>query len=235
MTNIKFKIDTKKLYKDLNKVLEQKAKEINLKNKVEEEGGKMRVLAETEKELLKILISKLENGYTCTITYDILPEYIATQLKDLLLNLKYSGYCATFDQWLGGAQITLTPEGINYFENEGKYTKMRDKASININNLNANNSIITFGDVYDSNFNIDNSYNEINDLIEQYGANDKVELRQLLDEVKEYVENIVESKSVGKNKSLFTRMGNHIQKHQWFYQAILTFIGSAITKIMSGQ
>ena len=39
MASINFKFDTKKLEKDLNKVLEQKAKEINLKNKVEEEGG----------------------------------------------------------------------------------------------------------------------------------------------------------------------------------------------------
>ena len=103
----------------------------------------MRVLTDTEKELLKILISKLDNNYTCIITYDMLPEYIASQLKDLLLILKYSGYCASFNQWLGGAQITLTPEGINYFENEEEYKKMRDKSSININNLNANNSIIT--------------------------------------------------------------------------------------------
>ena len=73
--------------KDLNKVFEQKAREINLKNKVEEEGGKMRILTETEKELLKILILNLENknSYTCTITYDVLPEYISPQLKDLLL------------------------------------------------------------------------------------------------------------------------------------------------------
>ena len=79
MASIKFKFDTKKLEKDLNKVFEQKAREINLKNKVEEEGGKMRILTETEKELLKILILNLENknSYTCTITYDALPEYIS--------------------------------------------------------------------------------------------------------------------------------------------------------------
>jgi len=132
MASINFKFDTKKLEKDLNKVLEQKAKEINLKNKVEEEGGNMRILTETEKELLKILISNLKNGngYTCTLTYDVLPEYIAPQLKDLLLTLKYSGYCASFNQWLGGAQITLTPEGINYFENEEEYKKMKNKIII---------------------------------------------------------------------------------------------------------
>ena len=237
MASIKFKFDTKKLEKDLNKVFEQKAREINLKNKVEEEGGKMRILTETEKELLKILILNLENknSYTCTITYDVLPEYISPQLKDLLLTLKYSGYCASFSQWLGGAQITLTPEGVNYFEKEEDYKKMKSKPSININNLNASNSIITFGDVYDSNFNIDNSYTEISKLIDQYGGDDKEELKNLLEEVKDYVENILESKSVGKNKSLFTRIGNHVKKHQWFYQAVVTFIGNAVIKIMSGQ
>ena len=112
---------------------------------------------------------------------------------------------------------------------------MKSKPSININNLNASNSIITFGDVYDSNYNIDNSYTEISKLIDQYGGDDKEELKNLLEEVKDYVENILESKSVGKNKSLFTRIGNHVKKHQWFYQAVVTFIGNAVIKIMSGQ
>ena len=162
-------------------------------------------------------------------------ERKASQLKDLLLILKYSGYCASFNQWLGGAQITLTPEGINYFENEEEYKKMRDKSSININNLNANNSIITFGNVFDSNFNIDNSYKKINELINQHGADDKEELKQILDETKDYVDNILETKIVGKNRALFTRIGDHIKKHQWFYQAIVTFIGNTIIKVMSGQ
>lgn len=112
---------------------------------------------------------------------------------------------------------------------------MKNKSSISINNLNANNSIITFGDVYDSNFNIDNSYNEINKLIEEYGADDKDKLRNILNEVKDYAENIIDTKTVGKNKALFTRIGDHLKKHQWFYQAIVTFIGNTIIKVMSGQ
>lgn len=235
MASIKF--DTKKFEKDLKKIIEQKNKEIILKKQVESEGGKMRILKDTEKELLKIILSKKNENYTSTILYDDLPPYISEQLSDLLQILKYSGYCASVVRWMGGAQVTLTPEGINYFEKEEEYkkTNMGMGANININNLNANGSNINFGNVYDSTFNIDNSYKELERLIDENGNEDKEELKAILEEVKDYIDNISQSKTIGKNKSLFTKIGDHFQKHQWFYQSIVNLIGAEVIKVMSGN
>lgn len=234
MTSIKFKIDTKKFERDLNKIIEEKNKEINLKNVVVEGGTTMRILKDTERELLEILISKKSEEYTCIIDLTELPEYIESQLKDLLTILKYYGYCANFHLWMGGAQVTLTPEGINYFEREEEYKKMSDKSNINIEKyINNGNNII--GNVFDSTFNIDDSYSEIENIIEEKGKEDSEELKLILSDIREYLENINDSKYITTNKSLFKRIENHIQKHQWFYQMVVNMLGTAIMNRMGGD
>lgn len=229
------KFDTRKFERDLNKIIQKKNKEIVLKNEVESRSDTMKILNDTEKELLKIILDKVGNGYTCTITHNDLPEYISAQLGDVLSVLKYSKYVARFDQYIGGCHITLTPEGINYFEKEDEYMKNNNIPNINIETLYADGSNINFGNVYDSNFNIDNSYNEIEKMIEKKGGDDKDQLQQILLEVKDYIENITTLKTIPKNTSLFTRIGNHIQKHQWFYQSITSMLGAAVIKTMNGN
>lgn len=232
---VTIKFDTNKLEKDLNKIIQKKNKEIVLKQEVESRSGTAKILNDTEKELLKIILSKVDSGYTCVITHNDLPEYISAQLGDMLLILKYSKYIARFEQYLGGCHITLTPEGIHYFEKEDEYMKSNNAPNINIETLYANGSNINFGNVYDSNFNIDNSCNEIEKLIEEKGKEDKEELQQILREVKDYVENVVTLKTISKNTGLFTRIGNHVQKHQWFYQSIISMLGTAIINTMGGK
>lgn len=228
------KFDTKKLEKNFSKMVKNINNEITIKREVESRHGNMKVLKKTEKELLSILISK-ENNYTSTITYDELPNYISTQLKDLLTALKYAGYVANFIQWMGGSQVTLTPEGLSYLEMENEYIKNNAMTNVSIGTLNASGSNINFGTVYDSNFNIDNSYQKVESMIEEKGNEDKEELKQILNEVKDYIDNINESKVVSKNTGLFKRIGNHIKKHQWFYQCIVNMLGNAIIAKMSGN
>lgn len=235
MSTIKFKFDTKKFEKDLNRIIEKKQNEINLKNQIESENENMRLLKDTEKELLKILLSKDLNDYTCIITYDDLPSYINNQLDDLLKILKYSGYCASYNRWLGGAEVTLTPEGINYFEKENEYKETANKPNISIGTINANGGYINFGNVYDSTFNIDNSYNYLEQMIEEKGNEDKDDLKEILEEVKDYIDNICQTRTISKNKGLFNRIGSHLEKYQWFYQSVIELIGNSILGIMQGK
>ena len=76
---------------------------------------------------------------------------------------------------------------------------------------------------------------EIEKLIEEKGKDDKEELQQILREVKDYVENVITLKTISKNTGLFTRIGNHVQKHQWFYQSIISMLGTAIINTMGGK
>ena len=113
---------------------------------------------------------------------------------------------------------------------------MKGKNNINIQNFNANGSNINFGTVYDSNFNIDNTFQRLEETIEERAKDeDKEELMNIIQEIKDYIDNINESKVISKNTGLFKRIGKHIQNYQWFYQTVVTVIGNSIMKIMSGN
>lgn len=109
------------------------------------------------------------------------------------------------------------------------------KPNIHIESFHADGSNISFGNVYDSNFSIDNSYNELLERINKEPDSDKGELKNILLEVKDYIDNITNLKTITKNTGLFTRIDNHFQKHQWFYQGIINLIGTAVINSMSGK
>lgn len=241
MSNIKIKFDTKKLQRDLekslNKVIQKENEKIMIKKIVSERGENMKLLNDTEKELLKLILESNHDGYTYSGTVEKFPEYITNQIKKLFSILEECGYAAKTYCWIGGSwQVILTPLGVNYFDKEEEYKKVNEKSNINIQNFNANGSNINFGTVYDSNFNIDNTFQRLEETIEEKAKDeDKEELMNIIQEVKDYIDNINESKVISKNTGLFKRIGKHIQNYQWFYQTVVTVIGNSIMKIMSGN
>ena len=64
-------------------------------------------------------------------------------------------------------------------------------------------------------------------MIDEKGGEDKEELLELLEEVKELLENIQTSRSIPKQKKLFQRISDHVAKHGWFYGAIVQLLGTA--------
>ena len=241
MSSIKIKFDSRKLQRDLeknlNKVIQKENEKIMIKKIASERGENMKILNDTEKELLKLILESNHDGYTYSGTVEKFPEYITNQIKKLFSILEECGYAAKTYCWLGGGwQVILTPLGVNYFDNEQEYIKMKGKNNINIQNFNANGSNINFGTVYDSNFNIDNTFQRLEETIEERAKDeDKEELMNIIQEIKDYIDNINESKVISKNTGLFKRIGKHIQNYQWFYQTVVTVIGNSIMKIMSGN
>lgn len=196
--------------------------------------GNMKVLNEVEKELLKIIIDNKKSDYDSSFKINGLPSYISSQIKDLLANLKNSGYCAAFNVWIDGScQVTLTSLGISYFDKEDEYINSASNNNFNIGTINLNDSNLNLGIINNSTSNINSSYTELERLIEEKGENEKSELYEILTQVKEYIENINETKIVEKNKNLFTKIGVHIKKHQWFYHEIVTLVGKTILNVMS--
>lgn len=234
------KFNTKKferdLNKSLNKVLQDKVEQIKIKNEVESRGNGMKLLNETEKELLSIILKCDHNTYTYRGTHEIFPEYISSQLIKLFSILEECGYVAESHYWIGGSwMVTLTPMGVNYFENEEKYKTMNEKSmgNISIGILNATGSNVNMGNVFDSNFSITSNYEKIGKQIsENAEGKDKEELHQILNEVKDYVDNILDTKTVGKNTSLFNKIGKHAEKYKWFYQTLTNLVGNAVITAM---
>ena len=69
--------------------------------------------------------------------------------------------------------------------------------------------------------------------IEEKGGEDKEELRDLLEEIKELCDNIQANKSLPKSKSLMNRISKHFETHGWFYGAAVQLIGTAAMQVMT--
>lgn len=61
----------------------------------------------------------------------------------------------------------------------------------------------------------------------KHGGDDKADLYELLDEVKELIENMQTSRSIPKQKKLFQKLSDHMAKHGWFYGAVVQLLGTA--------
>lgn len=94
---------------------------------------------------------------------------------------------------------------------------------------------MVFGNVSGSTLSVDNSIHEIERMIDEQGGEDAAELHELLDEVKELIENMQTSRSIPKQKKLHQRLSDHFAKHGWFYGAVIQLLGTAaITMLGAG-
>lgn len=130
--------------------------------------------------------------------------------------------------------LDLLPTAISYFEDkhaaldkQDRREKERQQSIVNYGNL-------VFGNVTGSTLTVDNSIHQIEQDIDEKGGEDKEELHELLDEVKELIENIQSSRAIPKQRKLFEKISNHIQKHGWFYGAVIQLMGTAIMGMIGG-
>lgn len=196
-------------------------------------------LPDNAKELLKKLIEVESNNGKLD---EILNEEIKNDKTDKIVRgiigtLKYNGLLNV--SWGSGivSYAELTNEGRNYFEREKKYMEQMEKNNrpfINIQSL-ENSGFLNMGSITDSNITINNSIEQVKSDIEKNGENDKEELFQVLEEVKDYIDNLKDTKSIAKNTGLFKRIGQHFEKHQWFYSEIVALLGQAILLLMGKQ
>lgn len=196
-------------------------------------------LPDNAKELLRKLLEVESNNGKLD---EILNEEIKNDKTDKIVRgiigtLKYNGLLNVF--W--GSDIVsyaeLTNEGRNYFEREKKYMEQMEKNNrpfISIQSL-ENSGFLNMGSIIDSNITINNSIEQVKSDIEKNGENDKEELFQILEEVKDYIDNLKDTKSITKNTGLFKRIGQHFEKHQWFYSEIVALLGQAILLLMGKQ
>lgn len=193
-------------------------------------------LVNSEKDLLRNIIKiDKENGNITAF----LKEKIDTDKKDI-----YRGIIGTLNSngliKVGWADDTvyyadLTQAGRSYFEREKKFYEKLSSKNI-YNNINATGNTVFMGDIISSNINTDNSVSKIEQEIEEKCDNedDKQELKKILEETKEIIENIQNSKHIDKRKSFFQKLTDHFAKHGWFYAEIVSLLGQATLKSLGG-
>lgn len=90
------------------------------------------------------------------------------------------------------------------------------------------------GNVNNSTVSIENSIIDLQKRIDSQGGADTEELKEILEDVKELIENIESSRLIPKQKQLFKKLSDHASKHGWFYAEIVSLLGQHIITMLGG-
>ena len=188
-----------------------------------------RIMDATAEEILNCLLNcegrrDTHVNYSC----NIFPQYVHFSVGVELEKLIQYGMIGNLTDWDNGGMLDLMPPALSYFQNKEEALnrqKKREEESKMQNITNYGNLI--FGNVSGSTLTVDNSIHQIEQAIDEKGGEDKEELHELLDEVKELIENIQSSRTIPKQRKLFQKISGHIDKHGWFYGAVLQLLGTA--------
>lgn len=194
-----------------------------------------RIMDKTAEEMLKCLLgcSGRKDAHV-NFSDDIFPSYVQMSVGLELEKLTQYGMIGGLLSFDNGGMLDLLPPAFSYFEDkqaaldkQGRREKERQQSIINYGNL-------VFGNVSGSTLTIDNSIHQIEQTIDEKGGEDKADLYELLDEVKELIENIQSRRSTPKQKRLFEKISGHMEKHGWFYGAVVQLLGTAVIGMISG-
>lgn len=202
--------------------------------------GGMRIMDPSSEEILRCILSAYDGNENREVRGNdtIIPTAYQSSLSLEFEKLKMYGIFTSVCVYISAVwEVTIAPQGLTYFEDKiqaEEKEKIMQKSSINIGSIVATGSNLILGDAVNSNLSIDNSMQRIEDEINEKGGEDSEKLKELLDEVKELIENMQESRHIPKNKSLFERLSNHLEKHGWFYGEVVGLIGAAAMQMLQG-
>ncbi len=203
--------------------------------------GGMRIMDSAAEEVFRVILNIYDGNEQRHVygTYDTIPETYHNSISLEFEKLKMYGVVSSVHNYIGEWDAILSPQGLTYFEDkkaaqEKEETIQKQKGAINIGSITANGGNVFLGDVTSSSFSIDNSISDIAQEISEKGGDDAEELKAILDEVKELIENIEDSRHIPKSKGLFQRITGHLDKHGWFYAEIVGLLGTTAMTLLQG-
>jgi len=193
----------------------------------------MRIMDKTSEDMLNCLLKcERKQNNQISFEYDIFPEYVQMSILLELEKLTQYGMIGGVMKWMSGGMLDLLPTAITYFEDKEKaiaiWEQQREQKMQSI----VNYGNIIYGNVSGSTISVDNSIHQIEKAIEENGGDDKEELREILEEVKELVDNMQTSRSIPKQKKLFERLSKHLEMHGWFYGSVVQLLGTAALSLL---
>ena len=199
--------------------------------------GGMRIIDSAAKEILQTILGEYKDNPAHFVhgSYDVIPQQYQRRFDLELEKLSMYGMISNPADWKVEWEATLMPQGLTYFDDEKKAYEREETSkqkNISIGNLIANGSNVVLGNSIGSTFSIDNSISQIEREIEEKGGDEKEELKKTLEEVKEWMENIENSRYIPKNQHLKDKLIGHLDKHGWFYAEIVAFIGSTFLQLL---
>ena len=197
------------------------------------------MLSKGAESILKILINLYQESGEIELcdSCKIFPKGYQNGLTYIFAELEQNGIIYNPRAYTyGDFSLDLSPEALTYFDDNDKTEKEKQTAqSIIIHNFTATGSNVNLGTLSHSTMTTKNTVSFIEKEIEEKGGEDKEELRDLLEEIKELCDNIHANKSLPKSKNLMNRISKHFETHGWFYGAIVQLIGTAAMQVMTGK
>ena len=128
----------------------------------------------------------------------------------------------------------MTHNGKTFFEREKNY---KEEVKQNSTYINAQNSNIFMGNIVNSTININDAFDNIKNNIETKctSEEEKEELRELLEEAREIIDNYNQSNCLTKRSGFSKKLVGHLDKHGWFYAEIVSLFGQFVLTKISGQ
>ena len=202
--------------------------------------GSMQIMDKSSEEILRILLDMTKGDFSRQLrgNHSIFPliyqDSKSVEFEKLIRYGMITGFTNFTVMW----ELFITPAGVTYFDDKTRAIeedkKKSQAAGLSIGSIVAHGSQFFFGDVNDSTLSIDNRISQIEQLIDEKGGEDAAELKSLLTEVQEMLENIKDSRFIPKNSSLFTRLSSHFAKHGWFYGSMVTLFGTYAMQLIQG-
>ena len=192
-----------------------------------------RIMDITAEEILKCLLEQKNEETSHVIFQDnIFPDYAQMSLDVEMEKLVQYGMIGGLIFYDNGGWCDILPPALLYFENKEKALRQQEEQKKQPYGNITNYGNLVFGNVSNSKLTVDNSIQEIERQIDAQGGEDKEELRELLEEVMELIDNIRTSHAIPKQKKLFQRINDHVVKHGWFYGAIVQLLGTVAMTMM---
>jgi ribosomal protein S20 len=196
-----------------------------------------RKLPTNSKQLLDDILSSDNPTHMLCERFEKCTDKEDDELRSLLRELTEKGYINI--SWADNVPlfIEINNSARTYNEQEAEYERLLKHTSrtvYNIGTITNQNSIVTFGDIINSTISIDNAVKRIENEIEDKGGEDKEELRALLAEAKELIDNLNSTRHIPKNRGFIKRLSTHLEKHGWFYGEIVGLLGTAALNLLQG-
>ena len=191
-------------------------------------------LPSNSKQLLDDLLQAENPSELLCGRFENLAGQSREELRGIIRELREEGYIKVF--WADNLpyEVTINNSARMYTERLAEYEaeKARSHQQNFFSGSFTNNGNMVFGNVSGSTLSVDNSIHKLERDIEELGGDDKEELHELLDEVKELIDNIESSRTIPKQKRLLQRLNDHVIKHGWFYGGVVQLLGTAVMQCL---
>lgn len=175
------------------------------------------MLNHDEEEILKILLnlSKEQKSLMISGSFTDFPVKYQIVYKEIIKSLERCKFIAHFEDFIADDfLLTLLPSAVTYFRDKAEIKNKKSNGAIGINH----NSIIS----------------ELEALIAIKGGDDKSQLTDIAEEIREYCDNLKSTPTIQPRKMLIKKIGTYSKKYPWFMEKIVKIFGFFVMELMAG-